>query len=164
MNNIFFIIMLAVLLSPGDVFPAQIGELAPSFKVTDLSNKIVALNDLKEKIALLTFWAPWCVPCKDELPEFERLYKKYRDKGFVVIGISVETSASGVSSFLRKAPVTFPVVIDGNGRIAESYRVTGLPASFLVDKTGTVRKRYWGFEKSSLSNYETDINSLLMQQ
>ena len=124
---------------------------------------MVTLSDLRSKVVLLTFWAPWCAPCRDELQEFERLFTKYRDKGFVVIGISVETSKNGVSSFLKKVPVTFPVVIDATDRLAESYRITSLPASFLVDRTGVVRKRYWGFEKSSLSNFETDISVLIQK-
>jgi len=157
-------IILLVLLYPWEALSAQVGLPAPTFSTADLSKKMVTLGDFKDTVVLLTFWAPWCAPCRDELPEFERLYKKYHDKGFTVIGISVEPSESGVSSFLKKVPVTFPIVIDDAGHIAEAYRISGLPASFLIDRSGAVHKRYWGFEKQSLSAYESDITGLLNQK
>lgn len=151
----------AALFCSSFAYAAQEGRQAPGFSLRDLTGGSVTLEQFKGKVLFLAFWAPWCVPCRDELPELERLYTKYRDKGFVVIGISVESSASGVSSFLKKVPVTFPVIIDGTGQIAEAYRITGLPASFLIDRGGVVHTRYWGFEKKSLSKYEADIADLL---
>ncbi len=148
-------------LLPCDGFAVHDTYPAPAFSLTDLHGTQLTLQQFRGKVLYLVFWAPWCVPCRDELPDLERLYVKYRDKGFVVIAISVETSASGVSSFLKKFAVTFPAVIDGSSQVADAYRVSGLPASFLIDRTGVVQKRYWGFEKRSLLNYETDIADLL---
>jgi len=164
MTRIYITALFFAFLLPANGFAGQGASLAPAFSLTDLRGTQITLQQYRGKVLFLAFWAPWCMPCREELPELERLYKKYYDKELVIIGISVEASASGVSSFLKKVPVTFPVVIDGTGSIAEAYQVSGLPAGFLVDRAGVVYKRYWGFEKKSLSNYETDITGLLDQK
>jgi peroxiredoxin len=162
--NAIISLVLVVFLVPWEAYAGQVGSPAPSFSEKDHRGRLVTLDDFKGKVVFVNFWAPWCVPCRDELPELDRLYKKHQLEGFVVIGISVEASRSGVYSFLKKVPVTFPILIDATGHIAGLYRISGLPAGFLVDRTGVVHKRYWGFEQRSLSIYETDIAELLNQK
>ena len=145
-------------------FVAPAGEAAqkaPSFRLHDTAGAAIALEDFRGKVLLLNFWATWCTPCREELPELDRLYTKHRDQGLVVVGIAVDTSAERVSAFLKKRPVGFPVVVDTQGVGAESYRFSGLPAGFLIGRDGVIERRYRGSGKELLSLYEKDIEELL---
>jgi peroxiredoxin len=159
--SIFLAVIILLFSISSGLHAGQANIIAPSFRLNDLSGQPVSLDSMRGKVVLLSFWAPWCVPCKDELPELDKLYKKYASKGLTIVGISVESSRGGVSSFLKKTPVTFPVVIDAAGHAAEAYRITGLPVSFLIDKKGFIYKRYQGFDKNSSANCETDVADLL---
>jgi peroxiredoxin len=139
----------------------QIGTMAPAFCLVDLNGRMVTLSQLKGKVVFLDFWAIWCISCREELPELDRLYMKFREEGFTVIGISVDASQAGVAAFLKKVPVTFPILIDQKGDVAEAYRFSGLPAGFLIDRDGIIRKQYKGFAMDLLPLYEKEISDLL---
>jgi peroxiredoxin len=136
-------------------------QKAPPFQLPDAKGAVLALEDFSGKVLLLNFWATWCVSCREELTELDRLYRKYRDAGFVVIAISVDTSAERVASFLKKRPVGFPVLIDSQGDVADAYRFSGLPAVFLIGRDGVIVRRYRGSGKKLISQYERDIEDLL---
>jgi peroxiredoxin len=142
----------------------QVNMVAPSFRLNDLSGQPVSLENMRGKVVLLDFWATWCLSCREELTELDGLYHKYRNSGFVVIGISVDTSAERVAAFINKRPVGFPVVTDTKGETAEAYRFSGLPAAFLIDRDGVIVRRYRGSGKEMISRYETDITDLLKGQ
>jgi len=139
----------------------QANQVAPSFRLNDLSGQPVSLENMRGKVVLLNFWATWCLSCREELPEFDRLYHKYRDSGFVMIGISVDASADRLAAFMKKRPVGFPVIIDAQGSVAEAYRFSGLPAGFLIGRDGVIVRTYRGSGKDLISMYETDIAELL---
>jgi peroxiredoxin len=151
------------LLVPHAAFSAQVGSSAPSFSLKDLKGNIVNLSDFEGKVVFLDFWAPWCAPCREELPELDRLYKKYWEDGFEVVGICLDTSRARVTKFLQKVPVTFQILMDKQGDAAEAYRFSGLPAGFLIDRDGIIRKQYKGFARDLLPLYEKEISDLLKQ-
>ncbi|NTW58503.1 MAG: TlpA family protein disulfide reductase [Nitrospirae bacterium] len=150
-----------LIFAPDAANAALDGERAPAFQLADTNGAIVTLDSLLGKVVLLNFWATWCLPCREELPEFDRLYQKYRDSGLVVIGISVDTSGERVATFMKKRPVGFPVVTDTQGAVAEAYRFSGLPAAFLIGRDGVIVRRYRGSGKEMISLYEKDIEDLL---
>ena len=121
---------------------------APPFAMTDLDGASLSLEGHRGKVLLLVFWAPWCVPCRDELPEIDRLYKKYKEKGFEAIGICEDAARSAVTVFLSKVPVSFPIAIDARSSVAEAYRLSNLPSGYLIDRNGVIRHRYRGFDKN----------------
>ena len=137
------------------------GSKAPAFRLVDSSGAEVALEDFAGKVLLLNFWATWCVSCREELPELDRLHRNYRDQGFAVIGINVDASAERAIAFLKKRPVGFPVLMDTRGDVAETFRFSGLPASFLIGRDGFIVHTYRGSGTEVLSRYETDIAELL---
>jgi peroxiredoxin len=152
-----------LLLFPHAAFSAQVGSPAPSFSLKDLQGNTVNLSDFEGKVVFLDFWAPWCAPCREELPELDRLYKKYGKDGFEVVGICLDTHQSRVTKFLQKVPITFQILIDKKGDAAEAYRFSGLPAGFLIDRDGIIRKQYKGFAMDFLPRYEKEISDLLKQ-
>lgn len=151
------------LLCASAAYAAQEGAQAPGFNLRDLTGGTITLEQFKGKVVFLDFWAPWCVPCRDELPELERLYKKYENKGFIVVGIAVDASTEGVTKFLQKVPVSFPVLLDTKGTVAEAYRLVNMPTAYLIGRDGVMRHVYKGFGKDLLTLYENKISELLEQ-
>ena len=142
-------------------FAAQEGTQAPGFNLRDLKGNVITLEQYTGKVVLLVFWAPWCVPCRDELPELDRLYKKFGDKGFIVAGIAEDASTEMVTNFLIKVPISFPMVIDRSHDAAEAYRLSNLPSGYLIARDGVVERRYRGSGRDMISWYEKDIEDLL---
>ncbi len=118
---------------------------APAFQLTTLDGHVVTSDQLRGKVVLLNFWASWCPPCRFEMPGFESVYERNRDKDFVVIGVSMDAgSAAGVKKFLAENHISYPVAM-ATGDIVESYGgVNLLPTSFLIDQQGRVRNQVQG--------------------
>jgi peroxiredoxin len=124
-----------------------VGHEAPDFTLKDPSGKTVQLKQLRGRPVLVNFWATWCVPCREEMPELEQLYRQYHDSaGFVVLGISLdaEAAAKDVPEYLKAGDpkvgsYTFPVALDTKMEVARLYHLAGVPSSYFVDPAGVVR-------------------------
>jgi peroxiredoxin len=162
MTKTIIAIFVLLILSPVVSYSGQIGSTAPAFNLVGVNGKGVSLEQFKGKVLFLTFWAPWCIPCREELPALEDLYKKFGKDGLQVIGISVDDSLKDVQAFLSKVPISFPILLD-KGDVNESYRVTGLPTGFIVGKDGIIRNVHRGFGKEFIAIYEKEIQELLKQ-
>ncbi|MCG9130356.1 redoxin domain-containing protein [Candidatus Poribacteria bacterium] len=118
------------------------GQVLPEFSpVVDLDGKPVSLADYRGKLVLLDFWATWCGPCITELPNIKEVYEKYHDKGFEIIGISLDTDEAALHTFIKENRLPWRQVFDGAGRetpLAQQYRVRSIPAQFLMDREGKV--------------------------
>jgi peroxiredoxin len=109
---------------------------APDFTVPRLGSGSIGLKELGGRLLFLNFWATWCVPCKDEMPSMERLYQRYKSRGLVVLGLSVDRNGPAVAPFVKRLGLTFPIGLDPDMAVADRYRVRALPASFLIDRNG----------------------------
>jgi len=109
---------------------------ASDFTVSLLSGDTLKLAGQRGKPVLINFWATWCAPCREEMPAMERLYLRHRQRGFVLLAVSVDSDASLVKPFLEKHKLTFPVTLDAKMDLANAYGVRALPASFVVDRNG----------------------------
>lgn len=119
-------------------------EQAPDFFLRDMDGNPVQLSAHRGKVVILTFWASWCVPCKTELASLNTLQKKYRGKGLVVLAVSIDRTRDAAKSYLAKNPVGYPALHDEQALVSRKlYRVFGVPATFVIDRKGTiVSKRY----------------------
>lgn len=118
-----------------------------SFTVKDMNGRDVSMAEYKGKIILLNFWATWCGPCKAEIPGFVSLYSAYREKGFVVLGISTDDTPQLLQKFAQQYEMNYPVLVgSGRGDITDDAYgpMWGIPVSFLIGKDGTICKRYPG--------------------
>ena len=154
-------LFIAAILVPLPAFAVNAGEVAPGFSLKDVNGNEVNLNSLKGKVVYLAFWATWCPSCKEELPALNTLHQKFVDKGFSVLSICIESSDSIVANYLKKHPVVFPVLVDKDGAVAESFRFSGLPASFVIGKDGLIRHKHSGYDKESFTLIERKIIELL---
>jgi peroxiredoxin len=109
---------------------------ASDFSVSLLGGETLKLKAQRGKPVMVNFWATWCAPCREEMPAMERLYLKHRERGFLLLAVSVDSDASLVKPFLEKLKLTFPVTLDAKMDLANSYGVRALPASFLIDRNG----------------------------
>lgn len=150
-----------LIMSPLSVYSGCVGDIAPSFTLKDLNGNTVTMDSFKGKVVFLDFWASWCGPCKEELPELELLYKKYGKDGFEVIGVSVDKSESNIAEFLKKRPVSFTILTNIKGDVAEAYGLPGMPTGYIIGKDGTIQHRHVGFAKAFLPVYDKEIVELL---
>ena len=137
------------------------GSLAPDFSLTDLNEKTVRLSDYRGQVVLLDFWATWCGPCEEEIPEFVRMQDKYRNLGFQVIGISMDDSAKPVRNFYERFRLNYPVVM-GDATVAQLYGgVYGLPVTFLIGRGGSIAAKFKGAADLSLlqSKIEAELKA-----
>ncbi len=112
---------------------------APDFAVPGLSGGTVALQEHRNSVVFLNFWATWCAPCKREMPSMERLYRRFKGRGFTILAISLDVGDPGkVLAFVKALDLTFPVGLDLKLEVANRYAVRGLPGSFLIDRSGDI--------------------------
>jgi cytochrome c-type biogenesis protein len=133
----------------------DVGSLAPNFETTTETGDSLTLSDLRGKVLLLNFWATWCGPCRVEMPAFEQAYTARGDEGFTVVAVNVEESAEAIEGFRDEYGLTFPLALDEQGAVNRLYGVTSYPSTFVIDREGVIRARYFG----PLS--ETDIAALV---
>ena len=119
------------------------GNTAPDFSLETLDGKKVRLADLRGKPVLINFWATWCPPCRNEMPEIQAAYEKYTDKGLVVLAVdfTVQDKLTDVKSYIQELKLTFPILLDDTGDVSAGlYGMIGLPTSFFIDPDGTLRR------------------------
>lgn len=119
------------------------------------------LNQYKNKVVYLDFWASWCGPCRKSFPWLNSVEKKYAADGLVVIGVNLDNDLENAKAFLKEVPAEFKVFSDPDGQLAEQYKLIGMPSSFVIDGNGEVRHRHVGFKKASVAAYEDSIVELL---
>jgi DsbE subfamily thiol:disulfide oxidoreductase len=116
----------------------------PHFTLPNLQGEKVNLKDFRGKLLMLNFWASWCLPCREEMPAMERLYQRYKDQGFVILGVNVKDDKKSALSFVRELKITFPIAFDPAGEAGLLYGAWGLPTTYLVDAKGIALARAWG--------------------
>ena len=111
-------------------------------KFTDVRGREVDFSKMKGKVVLVEFWASWCIPCVMSVPELKRVYNKYHDQGFEIVGINLDTQRQQFEGFLRAQRISWPQYFDGKGWVSplvRKYGVVAVPTMFLVDKKGVLR-------------------------
>lgn len=112
---------------------------APEFTVPRVGGTSLSLRDHRGQVVFLNFWATWCPPCKEEMPSMERLYRRFKDREFTILALSIDTGeATRVQEFAGAFGLTFPIGLDPTLEVANLYAIRGLPASFLIDKSGRI--------------------------
>ena len=125
---------------PGKASAAAQGEAAPDFELKDLNHADTRLSATlsKNKAVLINFWATWCPPCREEIPDLIRLQERLRKEGLVVLGVDVGESQTKVSAFAAKMGINYPVLLDKDMEVSVQYKVVGIPTSYLIGRDGKV--------------------------
>ena len=124
-----------------------------------LEGKIISLSDYKGKVVLVDFWATWCDPCKDEIPELIKLLAELGPKGFVILGVSMDEEIAEVAPFAKAAKISYPVILNGSERAPKGWIVPGLPTAYLIGRDGKSIKRLFG--SKSVKKLKIDVEAAL---
>ena len=143
---------------------ATVSGPAPNFTLQSNAGGQVSLASLKGKVVMVNFWATWCVPCRQEMPHLEALYKKYNSLGFELLAVNVEkNNAEGARKWLQETPVTFPVLFDPENQVTKLYKVQTMPSTVIIGRDGTMRFMHNGYKPGYENDYQTQVLALLRE-
>lgn len=136
--------------------PVKDTPLAAPFELKDIDGKLHKLSDYRGKVVVLNFWATWCPPCRFEMPSMEHAKTLTAKDNIVFLGINVGEDEDTIFTFTADYPLTFPLLMDVNSEIIQSYPVVGLPTTYVIDTTGRIVYQ-------AIGTREWDDHSILQQ-
>jgi peroxiredoxin len=119
----------------------KVNYAAPAFQLEAMDGKTYQVGGPREKPLVVNFWASWCPPCQEEAPDLQSLYKQFGDKiDFYSVNLAQSDKLQDAKKFVEDNKLTFPILLDKDGAVAEKYKFVFIPSSYLIDKSGTVRE------------------------
>ena len=156
-----FGVLAALLPATGTAVDAA--SIAPPIWAPQADGTMTGLKDLRGQVVLVDFWASWCAPCRESLPQLDVWYREWKGRGFRVLAVNVDAEQRKALAFLKQKPVTYPVVYDPKGFWPEQYAVKGMPSGFLVDRNGRIRAVHNGYKAKDLPRIRQEIEALLAE-
>lgn len=147
--------------STGRGFAAVPSALAPDFTLRTIGGPNIRLQEQRGKVVLINFWATWCGPCRQEMPQLNKLYEKYRNAGFNVLGINVDDDSNRAVALASRAGLKFPLLLDTDKTVSRLYDINTMPTTVLVDRDGRVRHTHNGYVPGMEDVYEKQMRELL---
>lgn len=146
----------------GEIPAPREGFLAPDFTLNTTEGEIITLSELRGQAVLVNLWATWCPPCRTEMPAMQKMYDEYKEYGFVVLAVNLtyQDDPSAIVPFTQEYGLTFPILLDETGVVAEKYELRSLPSSFFIDHNGIIQEVVIGGPMSE-ALLRTRIESLL---
>ncbi len=144
-----------------------VGSPAPDFSMPLYKDyrgglgETVRLSELRGKVVVINFWASWCLECRKEAPALEAAYRQYKDRGVILLGVDYLDTETAALAYLQEYATTYPVGIDVQQTIARAYHITGVPETFIVDRSGIVR--YVAIQRVSASDLSREIEALIAE-
>jgi peroxiredoxin len=134
-------------------------DRAPGFSLKGIDGRTYSLDAYRGKVVVLNFWATWCIPCRAEMPDLEHEARAHRSDPVAVVGVDWKESAGPVQEFTRGLGLTYPILLDSDGRAYDAYHVSALPTTFIVDGAGRLVKTRLGI--ASRDEVEAEIKAAL---
>lgn len=127
--------------NPGIPAPQQ-GFLAPDFTLDTLDGETITLSELQGRPILVNLWASWCPPCRQEMPAMQRMYEEFSAQGFTILAVNTtnQDSLPAVQNFVGEFGLSFPILLDRDGLVSDSYNLLALPSSFFIDRDGIIQE------------------------
>ena len=149
--------------------PVITGALAPDFTAVTLEGEPVSLLDYEGEVVMVSIWATWCGPCREEMPSMQLLYDDLHETGFEILAVSVDAlfgqeddfgrPGGDLEAFAEELSLTFPILHDSEGLIQRIYQTTGVPETFLVGRDGVIYKKVAGG-----TNWDAPVNKELVRR
>ena len=137
---------------------------APDVVLQSADGTPVQLAAYKGKVLLVDFWASWCVPCKTSFPALDAIYREYQPRGLEVLAVNLDEERRSADAFLSAHPHQMTVLFDPKGTAPVAFGVKGMPTSFVIDKTGTIRFTHMGYSGNVEVSYRQEITQLLSER
>ncbi len=146
-----------------DVVELKEGQPGPGLALATLDRSYTSLVEHRDKLVILNFWATWCHPCATEMPSLEALWRRYRERGLIVLAVSVDRGSprSLLESYVGKLKLTFPILLDPDSKTSDGWRVAALPATFIVRPGGEVAGMAVGARQWNSDEMRTLVERLL---
>ncbi len=142
------------------------GQVAPDFELEQLGGDVSRLTDFRGSPVVLNFWATWCRPCREEIPQLVAEYAKHKDDGLLVIGLNLQEGRDLISPFAEERGIDYPILIDRDGDVGDAYRLLGLPTTYFIDANGVIVSIFRGplEDKVEDTNVQGAIGQTELQQ
>jgi len=138
-------------------------NIAPDFTLNDMEGYEHSLSDYRGKVMLVDFWATWCPPCVVEIPHFVKFYDKYKEKGLVILGMSLDTDERRLRNFIEDKNMEYPVLVNA-GKVSVMYAVQAIPTAYLIDKDGRIAGKFVGYAPGHEKKIEETFLKLLEKE
>jgi thiol-disulfide isomerase/thioredoxin len=139
----------------------MVAILAGAFPAAHAAPPPQALQPIAGKVIWVDFWASWCVPCRRSFPWMNTMHEKYKDRGLQIIAVNLDRDRKAADGFLAEVPAEFGLRFDPAGELAKTFEVQAMPSSFLMDASGNIIARHFGFKMADADQYERDIEAAL---
>lgn len=139
------------------------GTLAPDFTLRSAGGPNVRLQEHRGRVVMVNFWATWCGPCRQEMPHLNRLYGKYREAGFTLLGVNIDDDQAKAVGLATRLGLQFPVLLDTDKSVSRLYDLSTMPSTVLIDRDGRVRYVHLGYRDGFEGAYEQQIRELLKE-
>jgi peroxiredoxin len=159
-----FVGAVAIALAIGRWPAAAASNLAPDVALQSDDGAVVHLSDYKGKVLLVDFWASWCASCKTSFPALDALYREYQPRGFEVLAVNLDEERRAADSFLSAHPHRMTVLFDPKGASPGAFGVKGMPTSYVIDRSGTIRFTHTGYSGNVDVSYRKEIAQLLAER
>ena len=157
---IFFVY--AVFSAPKLAFALDVGQPMPKCNVSALGGgQTLELNQYKDKVIYVDFWASWCGPCAKSFPFLNEIHKQLNDKGLQIVGVNLDENMDDAKAFLAKYPSSFTVMADISKQCAKDFDVKAMPSSYLIDRKGNVQHIHMGFRSGEAKDIRAQVEKLL---
>jgi peroxiredoxin len=157
----------ALAVSVGGTGATQVAPLAarsaPDFTLRSAEGPAVRLQEQRGRVVMVNFWATWCGPCRQEMPHLNRLYGRYRDAGFTLLGVNIDEDQGKAVSLASRLGLQFPVLLDTDKKVSRLYDLSTMPSTVLIDRDGRVRYVHLGYREGYETTYDKQIRELLKE-
>jgi peroxiredoxin len=140
--------------------PVAIGDSAPNFSVPALPSGSMDLKNYRGQVVVVNLWATWCPPCVEETPSLERFAEKMRDRGVIVLGISVDEDQKTLQDFIQQNHISYPIGRDPERALSARYGTFQFPETYILDRRGLVAEKVVGatdWNDSRIQNFVLDL-------
>lgn len=162
-KSLWMTVFLLVFFTATNLSATVISGKAPNFTLKSNSGKNIKLSELRGQVVLINFWASWCGPCRQEMPELNKLYSKYKKLGFTVLGVNVEEDNTDALTILKDDKINFPILWDSENKVSKLYNVTGMPTTVLVARDGTMRYLHRAYKPGDINQYKKWVKQLIRE-
>lgn len=147
--------------SPSSAVPPLVKAPAPDFALRSMNDANIRLSEHLGQVVLINFWATWCGPCRQEMPQLEILHAKYQRAGLVLLGINIDEERDEAIEMAETLQISYPILFDERKEVSRAYQLGTMPLTVLIDREGVVRYVSEGYKPGYEKRYTEHLRELL---